>query len=101
MNLIKNEQLLGMDCLLPSSEHFFNYDILQRFAENYDIHIESQKSELNLLPRTIEQYELKNNIKINNLIQLTEMVSIYKLVYIEFYKLCSICLTMPVSSAKY
>ena len=27
------------------------------------------------------------------------MISIYKLAVIEFYKLCSICLTMPVSSA--
>ena len=75
------------------------YDILQKFAENCDIHLESLKSELNLLPRTIHQNELKNNIKINNLIQLTEMVSIYKLAFIEFYKLCSICLTMPASSA--
>ena len=67
------------------------YNILQKFAENYDNHLESLKSELNLLPRTIQQYELKNNIKINHLIQLTEMVRIYKLVFIEFYKLCSIC----------
>ena len=66
-----------MDCLLPSSEKFLNYDILEKFAGNYDIHLESLKSELNLLSRTIQQYELKNNIKINNLIQLT--ISIYKL----------------------
>ena len=76
-----------MDCLLPSSERFLKYDILQKFAENFDIPLESLKSELNFLPRTIQQYELKNNIKINNLIQLTEMISIYKLAVIEFYKL--------------
>ena len=52
-NLFNNELLLGMDCFLPSSEQILKYDILQKFAENYDIHLESLKSELNLLPRTI------------------------------------------------
>ena len=56
--------------MLSSSEHFLKYDILQKFAENYDIHLESLKSELHLPHRTIQQYELKNYIKINNLIQM-------------------------------
>ena len=98
-NVFNNKLLLGMNCLLPPSEKFLKYDILQKLAENYDIHLESLKSEFNLLSRTIQQYELKNNIKINNLIQMTEMISIYKLAFIEFYKLCAIYLTMPVSSA--
>ena len=52
-NLFNNESLLGMDCLLPSRENFLKYDILPKFAENYDIHLESLKSKLNLLPRTM------------------------------------------------
>ena len=70
MYLTTNYYLVSMDCLLPSSENFLKYDVLQKFAENYDIHLESLKSELNLLHRKIQQYELKNNIKINHLIQM-------------------------------
>ena len=77
-NVFHNKLLLGIDCLLPSSEKILKYDILQKYTENYDIHLESLKYELNLLSRTIQQCELKNNIKINHLIQLTEMISIYK-----------------------
>ena len=53
-NVFNNELLLGIDCLLPSSENFLS----TIFYKNYDFHLESLKSELNLLPRTIQQYEL-------------------------------------------
>ena len=62
------------------------YDILQKFAENCDIHLESLKSELNLLPGTIQQYELRNNIKINKLIT--------SQIYQQYYSRMTTCLCL-------
>ena len=66
MYLTTNYYLVWIVCYHLEKNFWSRDDILQKFAENHDIHLESLKLELNLLLRKIQQYELKINIKINH-----------------------------------
>jgi hypothetical protein len=44
-------------------------------------------SEIKILPTTTKKYKIQNNIKIKSLMNLTDLLEKYKIVYNETYKL--------------
>lgn len=88
-----------MSALHPNDNAFLSYDAILPLAQNYNSDLESLKSELKLLPKTIKQYQVDKNIKIEDIMQLIDLLEAYKIVFRETYKLSVISSTIPVSSA--
>lgn len=89
----------AVSALHPNHELFLSFDAIYPLAQNYNSDIEALQSELKLLRKTIKQYELEKKFEIVNIMQLLDMLEIYKLVFQEVYKLAVISVTIPVSSA--
>ena len=94
-----NDVLKAISYLHPASEHFASFSRIESLAKHYGSDTEMLKSELKILPTTIKKYELSNNIKISNLLNLLDLLEKYKLVFCETYNLVVIAVTIPVSSA--
>ena len=60
--------------------------------------IDSLDSELNIMRKTIKQFELKYH-SIKTIFQFLTFLLDYQLAFFELYKLCTIAVTIPVSSA--
>jgi len=80
----------GISALNPESITFLTYDTILPFAKAYLGDIECLKSELKILHKSMNRYETKNNLN---------FLKEYEIAFSETYKLCSIAITIPVSSA--
>lgn len=89
----------GISALNPEFLTFLSYDILIPLAKVYSYDVESLKSELNILLKGIQRYEIKNKSKINKIFLFYEFLYSYQIAFSETFKLCSIAITIPVSSA--
>jgi len=54
---------------------------------------------LNILKNALKKYEKINNTSINNIYQFHSFLKLYEIAFSEVYKLCSIVITIPISSA--
>jgi hypothetical protein len=91
--------LSSISYLHPQNSQFLNYDNLKPLAAHYNLDQDNLKAELKILPTTIKKYQIHYNIKVNNLMNLIELLEKYKLAFNETYKLAIIIITIPVSSA--
>lgn len=76
-----NNVLKAISYLHPGSEYFLSFSQIEPLAKHYSSDCEMLMSELKILPNTIKKYELANNIKINNLLNLIDILEKYKLVF--------------------
>lgn len=94
-----NENLLmGISAFDPKNNNFLNAELIQPFALAYRCDVETLSSELKIIKKTIKHFEYKYN-SIENIFQLHAFLLQYELAFSELYKLCSIAITIPVSSA--
>jgi len=92
--------LSSISYLHPQNEQFLSYEHLKPLAVHYNLDLENLRAELKILPTTIKKYQIQNiNVKVNNLVNLIELLEKYKLAFFETYKLATIVITVPVSSA--
>lgn len=91
--------LKGFSALNPSSNVFLNLEQLTPLALHYGCDIASVENELKLLPKTIERYEINNDVKIKTLSDLAILLQEFNLVFQEINKLCNITITVPSSSS--
>ena len=92
--------LSSISYLHPQNEQFLSYEHLKPLAVHYNLDLEILRAELKILPTTIKKYQIQNiNVKVNNLVNLIELLEKYKLAFNETYKLATIVITVPVSSA--
>lgn len=89
----------GISALNPESITFLSYDTIIPFAKAYSCDVGNLKSELNILLKSIQRYEIKNKSKISNIFLFYEFLNSYQIAFSETFKLCSIAITIPVSSA--
>jgi len=89
----------GISALNPESITILTYDTILPFAKAYLGDIECLKSELKILHKSMNRYETKNNLKIKDFFQFHNFLKEYEIAFSETYKLCSIAITIPVSSA--
>jgi len=89
----------GISALNPESTTFLTYDTILPFAKAYLGDIECLKSELKILKKSMNRYEIKNNLKIKDVFQFHNFLKEYEIAFSETFKLCSIAITIPVSSA--
>jgi len=68
-------------------------------AQSYNCEIETLKSELKILPKSLQNYENKFTTKINDIFHLYDFLNEYQIAFSELHKLCLISITIPVSSA--
>lgn len=94
-----NSVLKGFSVLNPSSNIFLNLEQLTPLAIHYGCDLASVETELKLLPKTIERYEINHNVKIKTVSNLAVLLQEFKLVFHELNKLCRITITVPSSSA--
>ena len=85
--------------LHPSNTLFLNFDALTPLATFYQSNLDLLKSELMIRPTTLAMYENEKNMKITTIMDLLDMLKIYKIAFIETYKLAVISAKIPVSSA--
>lgn len=91
--------LHGLSAMNPKHKNFLNYEIVKPLATHYDVNTEILQSEMKILPNAIKSYESNNGIKILTICEFGNMLNTYKVAFNESYKLLSIALTIPVSSA--
>lgn len=91
--------LNGVSSLDPQSKLFLNIPLLLPFAQSYNCDIETLKSELQILPKSLQNYENKFSTKINDIFTLYDFLNEYQIAFAQLYKLCLISITIPVSSA--
>jgi len=68
-------------------------------AQSYNCEIETLKPELQILPKSLQNYENKFTTKINDNFNLYDFLNEYQIAFSELHKLCLISITIPVSSA--
>jgi hypothetical protein len=73
-------------------------NLIHPFALAYMCDIDSLDSELNIIRKSIKQFELKYH-SIKTIFQYHKFLLDYQLAFFELYKLCTIAITIPVSSA--
>lgn len=88
-----------ISALNPESSTLLTYDTILPFAQAYLGDIECLKSELKILHKSMNRYETKHNSKIKDVFQFHNFLKEYEIAFSETYKLCSIAITIPVSSA--
>jgi hypothetical protein len=91
--------LYAIDYLHPKNTKFLSYDDLKPLAQHYKLDTELLKSELKIIPNTINMYQQENKIEITNLMNFVDLLEKYKIVFNETYKMAIISITIPVSSA--
>lgn len=91
--------LNGISSLDPNSKLFLNVSLLLPLAQSYNCEIETLKSELQILPKSLKNYENKFTTKINYIFNLYDFLNEYQIAFSELHKLCLISITIPVSSA--
>lgn len=90
----------GISCFNPKfKDKFLNFVNIVPLAKHYNCDLNLLESEFKILARTVDNYEKENNIKVETVIQFSDLLLKYKLAFAETNKLCEICLTIPVSSA--
>ncbi|KAJ3649044.1 hypothetical protein Zmor_020806 [Zophobas morio] len=85
--------------LHPSNALLLNFDALTPLATFYQSNLDLLKSELMIRPTTLAMYENEKNMKITTIMDLLDMLKIYKIAFIETYKLAVISAKIPVFSA--
>ncbi|KAL4127358.1 hypothetical protein QTP88_011532 [Uroleucon formosanum] len=94
-----NEDLLmGISVLDPSNSNFLNKKFIHPFALSYMCDIDTLDSELNIIRKSLKQFEAKYH-SIKTIFQFHKFLLDYQLAFFELYKLCTIAITIPVSSA--
>jgi len=71
------------------------------FVKAYFCDIKCLKLELKVLHKSMNRYETKNNLNINDVFLFYNFLKKYEIAFSETYKLCSIVITVPVSSTSY
>lgn len=94
-----SEILSGIDVLHPKNENFLNLEQVQTLASHYKIDIDLMQAEFKILKNAIPNHEKENNIQVENILQFLDFLKKYKLVFPETFKIVSISVTVPVSSA--
>lgn len=94
-----SEILSGIDVLHPNSNSFLNFDHIKKLASHYKIDTELMQAEFKILKNAIPNYEKENNMQVNNILQFLDFLKKYKLAFPETFKIVSISVTVPVSSA--
>ncbi|KAL4090975.1 hypothetical protein QTP88_025725 [Uroleucon formosanum] len=94
-----NEDLLvGISVLDPSNSNFLDKKLIHPFALSYMCDIDTLDSELNIIRKSLKQFEAKYH-SIKTIFQFHKFLLDYQLAFFELYKLCTIAITIPVSSA--
>ncbi|XP_008181033.1 zinc finger MYM-type protein 1-like [Acyrthosiphon pisum] len=76
--------LSSISYLHPQNEQFLSYEHLKPLAVHYNLDLENLRAELKILPTTIKEYQIQNiNVKVNNLVNLIELLEKYKLAFNE------------------
>jgi hypothetical protein len=66
----------------PQNEQFLSYEHLKPLIDHYNLYLENLREELKILPTTIKKYQIQHfNVKINNLVNLIELLEKYKLTF--------------------
>ncbi|KAF0746429.1 zinc finger MYM-type protein 1-like, partial [Aphis craccivora] len=91
--------LNGISSLDPNSKLFLNVSLILPLAQSYNCEIETLKSELKILPKSLQNYENKFTTKTNDIFHLYDFLNEYQIAFSELHKLCLISITIPVSSA--
>lgn len=90
--------MIGISAFDPKNNNFLNAELIQPFALAYRCDVETLNSELKIIKKSIKQLEIKHN-NMTNIFELHEFLIQYELAFSELYKLCTIAITIPVSSA--
>jgi len=94
-----NEDLLiGISVLDPSNSNFLDKKLIHPFALSYMCDIDTLNSELNIIRKSLKQFEAKYH-SIKTIFQFHKFLLDYQIAFFELYKLCTIAITIPVSSA--
>ncbi|KAL4100864.1 hypothetical protein QTP88_020893 [Uroleucon formosanum] len=94
-----NEDLLmGISVLDPSNSNFLDKKLIHPFALSYMCDIDTLDSELNIIRKSLKQFEAKYH-SIKTIFQFHKFLLDYQLAFFELYKLLTIAITIPVSSA--
>ncbi|KAE9522672.1 hypothetical protein AGLY_016945 [Aphis glycines] len=93
-----NEDLLmGISVLNPSNSNFLDKKLIHPFVLSYMCDIDTLDSELNIIRKSLKQFESKYH-SIKTIFQFHKFLLDYQLAFFELYKLCTIAITIPVSS---
>ncbi|KAL4113423.1 hypothetical protein QTP88_017045 [Uroleucon formosanum] len=71
---INSNILYVIDYLHPKNAKFLSYDDLKPLAQHYKLDTELLKSELKIIPNTINMYQKENKIKITNLMNFIDLL---------------------------
>lgn len=89
----------GISALNPKSKQFLSYELIVPLANHYLCDTVSLRSELNIVKKSIKTYEEKFNVYVKDIFVLHAFLLEYQIAFSELFKLCTIAITIPVSSA--
>jgi len=75
--------LNGITSLDPNSKLFLNVSLLLPLAQSYNCEIKTLKSELQILPKSLQNYENKFTTKINDIFHLYDFLNEYQIAFSE------------------
>lgn len=88
--------MTGIQALTPNHPSFLDSQKIVAFAQLYKSNIEDISHEVYQLKRLLQRAEQN---KLSSLLELACFLEVYKLAFQEVYRLCSIALVLPVTSA--
>lgn len=91
--------LCGISAFNPKGNHFLDYDLIVPLANHYSCDLESLKAELKIIKKSINVYEEKFKLKITDVFIFHAFLCEYQIAFTEMFKLCSISITIPISSS--
>lgn len=94
-----NAVMLGIQALTPNCSSFLSNANLEAFSVIYKGNVEDMGHEIHQLKRLLQRTEQNTNRQLTGMLELARFLEPYKLAFAELYRLVSIALVLPVTSA--